>query len=86
MTIYYTLISVSRLRYQCLVRWFAVMVNSQSVDILLGRIHVNLSTLTSAVGPVPAHSTVTSPDTGSTSYCWSVNTTLHCGMSAGELK
>ncbi len=61
----------------------AHVVNSQFVDVPSGRLHVNSLTLTSAVGPVPAHSTVTSPDTESTSYCWSVNTTLHCVMSVG---
>ncbi len=43
-----------------------VVVNSQSVDVSIDvpfhRTHVNFSTLTSAVGPVPSHSTVTSPE------------------------
>ncbi len=45
-------------------------------------LHMNLLTGSSSLGPVPSHSTVTSPLSGSYSYCWSVKCTLHILLSA----
>ncbi len=53
---------------------------------VLGNMHMNRVTWTVASGPVPFHSTVTFPETGSNLYCWLVKCWLHWVLSVYTLE
>ncbi len=65
---------------------YKVCMNLQENMPVLGNIHMNWLTWTVASGPVPSHSTVTFPETGSNSYCWSVKCWLHWVLSVYTLE